>query len=161
MGEILERIKLITYLIVCSILSSCNQKSEEAIYLIPKNFEGNILIFFNDENGVHTVYDDGNRVYNFDTSGILKTKFKQNYKLQKNIFFYIDSNGNKTPLRYLLPSQLKGTDEVIAFNQETGYYFDAAKSVDRHFEIVTIAKQKNISSIGNERSSSMWKKLGE
>jgi hypothetical protein len=152
-----------TYAITCLMLwfltSYCQRKGEDAVYLIPKNFEGNLFIVFGQEKGTDTVYEEGMRIYNFDTTGILRTKFKPHYGLQQNFYFYVDSVGNKTPLRYLLPSQIKGSDEVVAYNQETGKNFDKAKSVDRHFEMITIAKQKNISAIGNERSSLMWNEI--
>lgn len=155
----LLRTHLLTFLILSFLISSCQRRGEDAIYLIPKNFEGNLFVIFEQEKGTDTVYEEGKRVYSFDTTGILRTKFKPNYGLQQNSYFYVDSVGNKTLLRYLLPSQLQGSEEVVAYNQETGKHFDKAKSVDRHFEMITIAKQKNISPIGNERSSLMWKEI--
>jgi len=34
---------------------SCRRKGEDCIYLIPKNFEGNLLILFNQEKGAEKI----------------------------------------------------------------------------------------------------------
>jgi hypothetical protein len=149
----------LTCLILWYLTSSCQNRGEDAVYLIPKNYEGTLFIIFEHEKGRNVVYEEGKRVYRFDTTGILRTKFGPNFGLQQNFYFYVDSVGNKTSIRYLLPSQLQGSEEVVACNQETGINFDRAKSVDRHFEMTTLAKQKNIPTIGNERSSLMWKEI--
>jgi hypothetical protein len=150
-------------LVICLILiyltAACQRNGEDCIYLIPESFQGNILIVFDQPNGVDTMYEGKNRVYKLDTSGFLRTKFKSNYGIQKNEFFYQDSLGNRKIIKYAATlSQSSGIDE-IAFNKETGKDFDKVKAIDRDFEMITIATPANIDSIGNLRSSFMWSKL--
>jgi hypothetical protein len=152
------------YFIICLILGflafSCQgRKGEDTIYLIPKNFEGNLFVIFEQNTGKDTVYEGKRRVYVFDTSGVLKTKFKPNYGLQQSFFFYVDSKGNRISLKYSLPWQKRNADDVYAYNIETGNDFDTTKSVRRHFEMITIAKDKNFYDIGNKRSLKMWEVL--
>ncbi|MHA4847191.1 DUF6843 domain-containing protein [Flavitalea antarctica] len=151
---------IICLALIC-ISSSCQSNGEDCIYLIPKNFEGNLLIVYNQENGTDTIYEGRDRVYSFDTTGILRTKFKPNYGLQRNFYFYIDSLGNRHSLRYGILSQLNGNNEVVCLNKETGKDFDKSKSVDRHFEMITVAKQVNMDSIGDLRSSFLWKAFAQ
>jgi len=138
---------------------SCGRKGEDSVYLIPKNFEGNLLIVFNQDKGTDTIYEQQARVYSFDTTGVLKTRFSPNYGIQKNHYYFVDSLGNRTDIKYALPSQLKGTDDFVIVNSETGNDFDTSKKVKRHFELLTVAREKNVDSIANLRSDFMWKKL--
>lgn len=138
---------------------SCSHKGEDSIYLIPENYEGNLLIVFNQQEGEETLYENKERIYHFGTSGILKTKFQSNYGIQNNFYFYLDSLGTRTRLRYLLPSELKDTDEVVILNKETGNDFDTTHKIKKHFELFTVGKQSNSDSIGNLRSKFMWEML--
>ena len=158
----LIRIQLVLCLaLMVGTTSSCQNVGENCIYLIPKNFEGNVLIIYEDQMGVDTMYEGKSRVYKFDTTGILKTKFGPNYGVQKNFYYYIDSVGKRFQINYAIPSQLKGTDEVVIYNQETGNDIDKKKSTRRHFEMFTVAKQNDIKYIANLRDSFMWKNLDQ
>jgi hypothetical protein len=154
------RTQLILYtgLLIC-IASSCQKKGEDCIYLIPKNFEGNILLVFEQKEGADTLYEGKTRVYRFDTTGILKTKFAPNYGIQRKSYYYVDSIGGRFPIKYVISAQLRDTDEVVCINHEAGSGFDKKKSARRHFELMTIAKEKNIDSIGNQRDFFSFKKL--
>ena len=138
---------------------SCVRKGEDSVYLIPKNYEGNLIIVFNQDNGVDTIYEQQARLYSFDTTGVLMTRFSPNYGIQQNHYYFVDSLGNRTGINYALPSQLKGTDDFVIINQETGNGFDTSKKVKRHFELLTVARERNVDSIANLRSDFMWKRL--
>lgn len=156
----INRIQLILYtgLLIC-ISSSCQKKGEDCIYLIPKNFEGNILLVFEQKEGADTLYEGNTRVYKFDTTGILKSKFSSNYGIQRKSYYYVDRIGRRFPIKYVVSSQLKETDEVVCINHEAGNDFDKKKSTRRHFELMTIAKEKNIDSIGSRRDFFSLEKL--
>ena len=138
---------------------SCGRKGEDSVYLIPKNYEGNLLIIFNQDHGVDTTYEQQARVYSFDTTGVLITKFSPNYGIQQNRYYYVDALGNRTDLKYALPSHLKGTDNVVIFNKETGNDYDTSKKMKRHFELLTVARERNMDSIANLKSDFMWERL--
>ena len=150
--------KLLLFVITIFIIS-CEREGENSIYLIPKNYEGNLIILFNQQDGKDTAFDKQERIYRFDKYGILKTKFQPNYGLQQNHYYYLDSLGNRTPLRYLLPSQLKDTDEMVVCNKETGNDFDTTRKIKRHFELLTVGKQSNVDSLANLRSKFIWEVL--
>ena len=53
------------------------EKGENEIYILPRDYRGSVIVFFDNENGKEEKYDDeNNRIYEIDNSGILKTKFK-------------------------------------------------------------------------------------
>jgi hypothetical protein len=148
-----------SYFLFFIMFVSCGRKGEDSVYLIPKNYEGNLMIIFNQDNGVDTFYEKQGRVYQFDTIGVLMTKFSPNYGIRQNHYYYVDSLGNRTNINYALPSQLKGTNDVVIINQEAGNGFDTSKKVERHFELLTVARERNVDSIGNLRSDFIWKVL--
>jgi len=155
----LRKILNLLYPTIVLLNISCGQKGEDSIYLIPQNFEGNVLIIFNQKDGLNIVYEDHTRVYQIDTSGVLRTKFSGNYGLKRNYYYYVDSLGKRTAVKFALPSQLTGKNEVVVLNPETGNYYDTTKKVERHFEMFTVAKEIRIDSIGNLRSKFMWERL--
>lgn len=147
----------VLYFLFFLLFQSCGRRGEDSIYLIPINYEGNLMIIFSQAKGVDTVYEKQARVYLFDTTGVLETKFPANYGIQQNHFYYIDSLGNRTVLKYILPSQLKGNDNYVIINKEAGNGFDTFQKVQRHFELLTVAREKNVYSIANLRSDFLWK----
>ena len=147
------------YLSILIVLISCKTKGEDSIYLVPKYYEGNLVILFNQKEGLDTLYENKKRIYRFDYNGVLKTKFEPNYGTKQHLYYYVDKLGNRSPLKYLSRSELKGAQEVVISNEETGNGFDTTKKVERHFELLTVGRQFNIDSIGNLRSSFMWELL--
>ncbi|HEY8400331.1 MAG TPA: hypothetical protein VIK89_03665 [Cytophagaceae bacterium] len=143
--------------------SSCQKKSEDCIYIIPRDFEGNILIIFNQKDGMDISYEDGKRVYKIDSTGVLKTQFVENYGVHQNFFYVVEENNKRIPLRYLLPAHKenipKSSAEIFIYNMETGKDYDAKVSKDRYIELFTVSTIKNLDSIGNLKSSFMWKQL--
>ena len=138
---------------------SCGRHGENCIYLIPKGFEGNLIIIFEQNDGNDTSYDKQTRLYNFDKSGVLKTKFKPNYGTQQKQYYYVDSLGNKINIAYRLPSDPTDGQEPIVLNIEPGNDFDTIKKRKRHFELFTVARQYHVDSIAELRSKFMWQSL--
>ena len=107
-------IYLITFI---QIVSSCGQKAEPETYLIPSNFTGEINILFK-QNGVPykdknkygrdttytpalgkpPKYENGRRVYEIPSDGILLTQFTPNPGFTDTKYFSVDSNGKRTLL---------------------------------------------------------------
>lgn len=99
------------------VLSSCNQKPEPEIYLIPADFTGNVNILFNqngtpvkykDVNGHEAIYtpqtgqpvkyEDGKRVYEIPADGILLTQFKPEFGIVDRKYYSVDSARKRTEL---------------------------------------------------------------
>lgn len=140
-------------------VAACQRKGEDCIYLVPKNFEGNLLLVFEQKDGSDILYEEKTRMYKFDTIGVLKTKFAPNNGLHRKTYYYVDSVRARFLIKYVVSSQLNESDEVVCINHEAGNDFDKKISAPRHFELMTIAKGKHIDSIGKHRDFFSFKKL--
>ena len=75
------------------------RKGEDEIYLIPKGFMGPIRVQFEEKNGVEINYEDGKRIYEIPSTGILFTKAKStNYHRVR--YFWVDAAGNRTAMKF-------------------------------------------------------------
>jgi|GEM_PF-1839861 len=125
--------KLAYYLIILVFASSCAQQSEDTIRLIPEGYLGTVMIIFNQKNGEAEEYEDGKRVYRIPETGILYTQFEPNYGIQKHEYFYLDTNGNRTEIDFLLlNSKEKSLEEVS--NDKVYAYFEYALGRVRKFD---------------------------
>lgn len=81
------------------LISSCTQKGQDSIYILPKDYTGYVIIFFNQPNGASEQVYNNKRIYNIPKSGVLKTKFSPEY-LQTHLpeFYY-----NEVNKKYQLP----------------------------------------------------------
>jgi len=101
---------------LASSLNSCD-KAEPETFLIPANYVGEVNILFNqngrpvkhrNEAGHDTIYvprvgmpikyEDGRRLYEIPSDGILLTRFKENDGFIDRQYYSVDSNGKRTPL---------------------------------------------------------------
>ncbi len=99
------------------LLSSCNQKAEPETYLIPSEFKGEVNILFNQDGvpvkykneygrdtvytpeiGEKTKYENGRRLYEIPSSGILLTQFKTNDGFIDRKYYSVDSTGRRMAL---------------------------------------------------------------
>ena len=152
-------IKLGSTLIFCLsiLMAACQRKGQDEIYLIPKGFEGNIFIVFDQGNGNDILYKDGKRLYVLDNLGTLKTKFKPNYGIiDRAYYYYNDKQGNFTPIKYVYQNSSKYSNEVVACIAEISKSYLETKKTDVHIGMIAIGKQKNIKKIIEQRSSEMW-----
>jgi len=53
-------------------------KADSETFLIPQDFRGEFVIFYNEPCGQQTVFENGRRIYQLPKSGVLITKFKEN-----------------------------------------------------------------------------------
>lgn len=70
-------------------------KGEPEIYLIPEDYIGEVVVFFNQSDGQDELYENKTRVYEISNEGILKTKFLFNKGLipsQDIQYFYVSSD---------------------------------------------------------------------
>jgi len=73
-----RRLILAGLLLNSLLLFRCTPQREDAIYLLPNAFEGNVVLVFDQPNGTPVEYLNGCRVYRIPSTGILKTKFISN-----------------------------------------------------------------------------------
>lgn len=144
--------------IVCAL--SCQNEGEDCIYIIPQGFEGNVLIILDHGNGVEKMYDSGRRVYQIDTSGVLRSQFGINKGVHQKRFFWAES---RSELRLLHPSQINDTlensVEVFVYNMETVTDYDTKNLKERYSELFTVSSIAKFDSIGNAKSNFTWRHL--
>lgn len=70
-------------------LISCNFNDGE-IFVLPKNYKGYVVVIFNQKNGSSPKFENGKRLYEIPSSGILKTQFKGNYGLKDIPEYYFE-----------------------------------------------------------------------
>ncbi|HYM92580.1 MAG TPA: hypothetical protein VET23_00435 [Chitinophagaceae bacterium] len=90
---------LINLIFVMQLLSSCHQNPEPETYLIPQGFTGRVNVIFNRKDGAPPKYEDGRRIYEIPSNGILLTQFKDEYGFVDHRYYYVDSNGKRTILK--------------------------------------------------------------
>ncbi len=85
-------------LIMSLMLLSCNNGDKEII-IVPKNYTGYIVIIYSQKNGKPIKYENGKRIYEIPSNGILKTQFKGNYGLRDFTEYYFEqvNPNNKIP----------------------------------------------------------------
>jgi len=100
--------KFLVFVFCLSIITGCNRSStkcEKEIYLVPTDFRGHLIVYFDQPDGQIIQYEDSARIYQIPGSGFLKSQFPKNggcmtgNRIQ---FFYEDSLGMRTPLDYFL-----------------------------------------------------------
>lgn len=102
----------IIILLVLFLIMSCREhrNCEKEIYLIPKNFKGKIIVFFDQHGGMPIQYEDSIRIYKIPNSGFLRTQFSPNGGCMGDNrinFFYLDTLGSRTPCEYFLDIDVK------------------------------------------------------
>jgi hypothetical protein len=73
-------------------------KMEPETLLIPNDFRGSFVVYFEESCGTDAEYQNGRRVYRIPQDGILITKFKRDSGIIDDEFYLIDAENNKTLL---------------------------------------------------------------
>jgi hypothetical protein len=95
-------------------------------YYIPEGFKGRVNIIFDQSKGESSIYENGRRVYQVPTNGILLTQFKDEYGIVDHQYYYVDGRGYKKPLPIFRYEYNKdGTTKwIIKDKYETGIFLD-------------------------------------
>ena len=72
-------------------LTGCYNHPEPETYLIPKGFTGRVNVIFNQKNGAAIKYENGRRIYEIPSNGILLTQIKDEYGIINHQYYYVDS----------------------------------------------------------------------
>jgi hypothetical protein len=128
--------------------SSC-RFTEPELFLIPKGYSGRIDIIYNQTNGQQRQYENKRRVYNIPNNGILLTQFNDNYGSIDQEYYYVDSLGNRQPLKIFTNSVGKNSerksndkDSMFAgiFNQGTMGVYGNMKFAYQEFIVSSYEK---------------------
>lgn len=104
-------------------------KASPEIFLIPKNYQGEIIVIFNQENGIPVKYLNNKRIYEIPNNGILFTKFTWNSGFNNRNFFYLN-NGEMIKIDQLNSNYLYKIGEadsniINIINKESYFYRDS------------------------------------
>ncbi len=75
----------------------------DAIYLIPQGYEGVVVIFFDQPNGIEPESEGGQYVYKIPADGLLrvKTHGQGGLIVSGEKYFYVSENGEREEINYL------------------------------------------------------------
>jgi len=99
---------------------SCS-KGEDSMRIVPKGYEGLVLIIFDAEKSDIQDYEDGKRVYKIPPSGTLISGFSENYGSQTPYYFEEDSNGKRNGIPFFSNfnyDKVNQTNVRCAFNEQ-------------------------------------------
>jgi hypothetical protein len=104
---------------------------EPESYLIPYKYIGKVNVIFNQEHGNLPLYENGRRLYKIPSNGILLTRFKDEEGYFDHIYYYLDTTGNKKPLKIFHYDYNKdGTVKwIISDSNEIGIFGDGTTGV--------------------------------
>jgi hypothetical protein len=71
------------------------------IYLIPKGYTGDVIIFFNQPDGVTPEVENGLYVYKIPEDGVLKVKSKGITGIVNLSYFYVNESNERQKIEYL------------------------------------------------------------
>jgi hypothetical protein len=117
--------KKLTLILCILLIFSCTKKGEDAIYILPEDYTGAVIILYNQQNGAEKEYDNNKRVYKIPENGILKTQFDVDYGRTLLPEFYYSNDKGQIPL--VLESKDYKEDKINISMMSTGKSY---KSVD-------------------------------
>jgi len=84
------------------LFNGCSNISHRDIYILPKDYQGCVLIVFNMQNSSKENFDDqGNRVFMIPPSGILETRSMPNKSLKLMSKFYYNTSNGLEEIKYI------------------------------------------------------------
>lgn len=106
-------------LLAIMLLNSCNN-AEKEVHLIPANYQGAVTIIFDCKEGSELEYEGATRVYRIGKDGVLKLNAPFNkglLKPEEQLFFYVDSLGNRTEVKHHKETHKSAeTNDIMIFN---------------------------------------------
>jgi uncharacterized protein DUF6843 len=98
-----RKLFLFGFILLSLVNSSCSLKStpSDGIYLIPKGYTGDVIIFFNRPDGAIPEVENGLYVYKIPEDGILKVQTPGITGIVNKGFYYVGANNQRQGLEYL------------------------------------------------------------
>lgn len=106
-------------ILVLLLLTSCQNREDET-FIVPKDYQGYVIVLYNQKDGVKPKYEGGKRVYEIPESGVLKTQFSSSYGYASKSECYISSIDANNKLKVSSLGKDLSKDEVIACCFSTG-----------------------------------------
>lgn len=119
-------IKVVVILVITMVYVNCGDDAEESIIILPSNFEGPVLILYDQTDGIIPYIENQKYVYKIPSSGLLKTKLKAKFKVKGHEYYYQNNNGliEKTITNISLNAKNENVNidknETYVFSEEMG-----------------------------------------
>jgi|GEM_PF-4235704 len=157
--------KILTLLFSTFLFSSCfgNNNTDSVVFLVPKNFEGVVLIVFDASSSSKPTFENGNKTYHIPENGILRTNDKPVKGVHQQLFFEVDSEGKRVLLNYYtyvdLQNKKPKLDELICYGREWGVTKNENTKQDILFEVFLVSKVKNLEKIASQKDKLVRKEI--
>lgn len=120
-------------------------KMESETFLIPQDFRGKFVIYFEEPCGTDIEYENGRRIYRIPDDGVLITKFKREAGYIDDEFYLVDNQGGKVLLPELdardfnFNGRLSKTDNELPRHKLAVFYrnFTSVKGKGRGYSVAT------------------------
>ena len=127
---------ILACILVVIMLAGCGKpdECEREIYYLPEAFKGNVIVFFEQEDGAPVEYKDGARVYHIPESGYLKSQFPKNGGCMNDDrirFFYTDKDEIGEELDYFLYIDM----DCIPYDRDYVLFMFLSRDNEHHFVI--------------------------
>ncbi len=109
----------ILLLMIWIMFLGCNNGDKEVI-ILPKNYRGYVVIIYNQKAGVQAKYENGKRIYEIPSSGILKTQFDGNYGLREFTEYYFEKIAPENKIPSYVEFVKMPSNTIIGFMGATG-----------------------------------------
>lgn len=152
---------IINLFLAIQLLVACQAKPEPETYLIPKGFTGRVNVIFDRKDGAPKQYENGRRIYQIPKSGILLTQFTDEYGIIDHLYYFIDSNGNRSPAKIVSSEKVdsigklhvNSSEEVCIFGDgTTGQYGNSGGSNSAKWQEFIVSSYAGLDSLEPEKN---------
>jgi hypothetical protein len=143
---------IINLIVVMQLLMSCHQKAEPETYIIPESFTGKVNIIFNRKEGSEKKYENGRRIYEIPTDGVLLTQFTTNDGFINRKYYYKSQSGELKLLQTLEADTTKAnkslneTEVGIFLDGISGVYGNSGEPSALEYQEFVVSSYKNLDS---------------
>ncbi len=114
-----KRVSLYLLVLLAQIVMSCSGNKDGRIILIPKGYEGIVVIIYDVKDGAEKEYENGKQVFRIPVNGVLKTQFSLDATwVESDDINYFYENGRRTEItRVDFPSEIPSSTVQIIGEQ--------------------------------------------
>lgn len=76
-------------------------KPDKELFLIPDGYRGNVIVIYNQKDGIKEEYEGGRRVYRIPKTGVLFSQFKDEEGIINQEYYYVSVDGKRRKLGVL------------------------------------------------------------
>jgi len=134
------------YLFFISIILiiGCTSKGEDAIYVLPNDYIGKVIIVYGQESGDGNAYEGSKRLYNITDTGVLKTQFAIDYNNKQFPEVYYSKNGKRIKIPVVADLTEADNSKVVAILVTTGKFYDMGGHTEFEYSIFYVGTNEQI-----------------